>query len=135
MLAIGFAMLALVGWSVLWWRRGRLLQSRALLRCWQLMMPAGFIAVLAGWYTAEIGRQPYVIYGLMRTAEAASPVAIGSVLTSLSVFGIVYVGVFLAGSWYLLKLLRKGPQPLPPEQLYPQDKTPARPLSLPEEHI
>jgi len=135
MLAIGFAMLALVGWSLLWWRSGKLLQSRALLRCWQLMMPAGFIGVLAGWYTAEIGRQPYVIYGLMRTVEAASAVPIGSVISSLTVFGIVYVGVFLSGSWYLLKLLRKGPQPLSAEQLHPQDKTPARPLSLPAEPI
>src|ERR1044071_6221787 len=135
MLAVGFAMLALVGASLWAWRRQRLLQSRVLLRCWQLMMPAGFIGVLAGWYTAEIGRQPYVIYGLLRTVEAASTIPVGSLVTSLSVFGVVYVGIFFAGSWYLLKLLRKGPQPLPAELLHPEHKTPARPLSLPEEPI
>jgi cytochrome bd ubiquinol oxidase subunit I len=125
----------LVGCSLLWWRNGKLWHSRALLRAWQLMLPSGFIAVLAGWYTAEIGRQPYVIYGLMRTAEAASPVAAGSVLTSLIVFGCVYLGVFLAGSWYLLKLLRIGPQSLPADQLHSQDRTAARPLSVPGEPL
>ena len=52
------------------WRAGSLMRSKALLRMWMLMTPAGFIAVLAGWYTTEIGRQPYVIYGLMRTARS-----------------------------------------------------------------
>jgi cytochrome d ubiquinol oxidase subunit I len=75
------------------------------------MTPAGFIAVLAGWYTAEIGRQPYVIYGLMRTSEAASAVDASSVTTSLIAFGTVYLFVFVAGSYYLYKLLRQGPQP------------------------
>jgi cytochrome d ubiquinol oxidase subunit I len=135
MLAVGIAMLVLVIWSVVAWRRGRLLQSRALLRAWTLMLPSGFIAVLAGWYTAEIGRQPYVIYGLMRTAEAASAVGAASVLTSLILFAVIYVGVFFAGSWYLLQLLRKGPQSLPAEQLLPPDSTPARPLSVPRDPI
>ena len=134
MLAVGFAMLSVVAWSLLSWRRGKLLQSRAVWRAWQLLTPAGFVAVLAGWYTTEIGRQPYVIQGLLRTADAASVLPVGSVLTSLIVFACVYLGVFVAGSWYLLKLLRKGPQPLPAEQLHPQD-TPARPLSLPKDSI
>lgn len=135
MVAIGTAMLLLVIVSAVLWRRGRLTQSKALLRAWMLMTPAGFIAVLAGWYTTEIGRQPYVIYGLMRTSEAASAVSAGSVLTSLIAFGTVYLFVFVSGTWYLLKLLRKGPQPVDQHLLHPEDKTPQRPLSLPEDSI
>lgn len=135
MVAIGSVMLLLVIASAVLWRRGRLTQSKALLRAWMLMTPAGFIAVLAGWYTAEIGRQPYVIYGLMRTSEAVSAVSAGSVLTSLVTFGTVYLFVFVSGTWYLLKLLRKGPQPVDQHLRHPEDKTPQRPLSLPEDSI
>jgi cytochrome d ubiquinol oxidase subunit I len=136
MVGIGILMLTLVAWSALQWRRGRLFDSKIVLRAWMLMTPAGFVAVLAGWYTTEIGRQPYVVYGLMRTAQAATAIDAGSVLTSLIVFATVYLFVFIAGTYYLLKLLRRGPQPV--EQallLHPQEKTALRPLSLPEEII
>jgi cytochrome d ubiquinol oxidase subunit I len=132
MVAIGFAMLALVAWSIVQWRRGAL-HSKYLLRAWMIMTPMGFIAVLAGWYTTEIGRQPYIIYGLMRTSEAASAVSATSVLTSLLVFGAVYLFVFTAGVWYLLKLLRKGPQPVDAEQLHPNFRSAAHPMSLADE--
>jgi cytochrome bd ubiquinol oxidase subunit I len=122
-------------WSAIQWKRGRLAQSPGLLRAWMLMTPSGFIAILAGWYTTEIGRQPYVIYGLMRTAEAASVQSPISVATSLAVFATVYLFVFIAGTYYLLKLLRKGPQPVEDTMRHPEDKTPARPLSLPEEAV
>ena len=135
MVGDGVLMLALVIWSAISWRRGTLAQSKGLLRAWMCMTPAGFIAVLAGWYTTEIGRQPYVIYGLMRTSEAASAVSAASVATSLLAFATVYLFVFVAGSYYLFKLLRKGPQPVAPAELYPVDKTPARPLSVPEEAV
>jgi cytochrome d ubiquinol oxidase subunit I len=135
MVGVGVLMLALVIWSAVAWRRGTLAQSKGLLRAWMCMTPAGFIAVLAGWYTTEIGRQPYVIYGLMRTSEAASAVNAASVATSLLVFGTVYLFVFIAGSYYLFKLLRRGPQPVEPAQLYPVDKTPSRPLSVPEQTV
>jgi cytochrome d ubiquinol oxidase subunit I len=52
----------------------RLFESKGLLRAWMAMTPAGFVAVLAGWYTTEIGRQPYVVYGLLRTSQAATPI-------------------------------------------------------------
>lgn len=135
MVGVGVLMLALVLWSAIAWRRGTLTQSKGLLRAWMCMAPAGFVAVLAGWYTTEIGRQPYVIYGLMRTSEAASAVDASSVATSLVAFGTVYLFVFIAGSYYLFKLLRKGPQPVAQALLYPVDKTPARPLSVPEETV
>lgn len=135
MVGIGLMMLALVAWSALQWRRGRLFESKSVLRGWALMTPAGFIAVLAGWYTTEIGRQPYVIYGLMRTSEAASAIDAASVATSLIAFATIYLFVFIAGTYYLLKLLRKGPQQLEQALLHPEDKSAQRPLSLPDEPL
>lgn len=135
MVAIGVLMLITAFWSLWRWRGQRLAESPALLRLWAWMSPAGFIAVLAGWYTTEIGRQPYVIYGLMRTGEAATAIGANSVKTSLLAFGTVYLFVFVAGSYYLLKLLRKGPQPVADDLRHPEDKRPARPLSVPEERL
>jgi cytochrome bd ubiquinol oxidase subunit I len=133
MVAIGLSMLALVFWSLVQWRREKISQSKVLLRAWTVMTPTGFIAVLAGWYTTEIGRQPYLIYGLLRTTDAASAVDSTSVLTSLLVFGCVYLFVFSAGVWYLFKLLRKGPQPADASQLHPEFKSASHPMSLPDE--
>jgi cytochrome d ubiquinol oxidase subunit I len=135
MVGIGVLMLLTTLWSGLRWRAGKLADTTSLLRLWALMSPAGFIAVLAGWYTTEIGRQPYVIYGLMRTSEAASAVPASSVVTSLVAFGTVYLFVFIAGSYYLLKLLRKGPQPPGDDLRHPEDQTPSRPLSVPEDAV
>jgi len=135
MVGVGVLMLITALWSALRWRAGRLAQTKSLLRLWMCMAPAGFIAVLAGWYTTEIGRQPYVIYGLMRTAEAATAIGASSVITSLVAFGTVYLFVFIAGSYYLLKLLRKGPQPVEDHDRHPEDKRPARPLSVPEDKV
>jgi cytochrome bd ubiquinol oxidase subunit I len=126
MVGIGVSMLTLVAWSALQWRRKRLFESKWTLRAWMLMTPAGFVAVLAGWYTTEIGRQPYVVYGLLRTSQAATAIDAGSVLTSLF--------VFIAGTYYLLKLLRRGPLPVEEALLHP-DKTAQRPLSVPEDSI
>jgi cytochrome bd ubiquinol oxidase subunit I len=135
MVAIGLSMLAVVLGSLLQWRRGKLDRSRMVWRAWALLSPAGFVAVLAGWYTTEIGRQPYVIYGLLRTSQAATAVDAVSVLTSLVVFGLVYWFVFSAGTWYLFKLLRKGPQPVEPGMLHPQFKSASHPMSMPDEKI
>ena len=73
------------------------------------MTPAGFVAVLAGWFVTEIGRQPYIIYGVMRSSEAVSPVLGPPIAISLAAFVLTYVFVFGAGSYYILKLIRKGP--------------------------
>jgi len=83
------------------------------------MMPSGFIAILTGWIVTEMGRQPYIVYGLMRTAEAASPVLGQQVFLSLIAFIIVYTFVFGAGVYYIGKLVRKGPLPhVKPEEIY-----------------
>ncbi len=137
MVGIGTAMLLLVLASLWTWRRGRLYESRWVLRGWRVMMMSGFVALLAGWYVVEIGRQPYVVYGLLRTADAVSPtVAAASVMTSLIVYAAVYSIVFGAGIWYLRRLIVQGPHPHePPQHTEHGDKTPARPLSAADETV
>jgi cytochrome d ubiquinol oxidase subunit I len=74
------------------------------------LTPAGFIAVLAGWFVTEVGRQPWVVQGILRTDAAVSPVLGSSVAVSLTAFVIVYGFVFGAGTYYILKLIAKGPE-------------------------
>ena len=84
----------------------------------------------------EIGGQPYVVYGLLRTADAVSPnIVAAAVLSSLIVYAAAYAFVFGAGIWYLQKLLRKGRVKHPPKDTEGGEKTAARPLSLPDESI
>jgi cytochrome bd ubiquinol oxidase subunit I len=90
-------------------RRRRLYESRWFLRFALAMGPSGFITLLAGWVTTEAGRQPWVVYGVMRTAQAVSPVSAQQVGVSLLAFVIVYSLVFGTGIYYILKLLRHGP--------------------------
>ncbi len=73
------------------------------------MTPAGFAAVLAGWFVTEVGRQPYIIYGVMRSSEAVSPVLASSIAMSVTAFFVTYAFIFGAGSYYILKLIGKGP--------------------------
>ncbi len=110
MVAIGLAMVALGLWSA-WSRwRGRLYDSPWLLRAAALMTPSGFAAVLAGWITTEVGRQPWTVYGLLRTSESASPLDAPAVGISLLVFIGVYFLVFGSGTFYILRLMLKPPQ-------------------------
>jgi cytochrome d ubiquinol oxidase subunit I len=111
MVGLGMLMLLLGIASLVARATRRLYQWRWLLRFALLMGPSGFIAVIAGWITTEVGRQPYTIYGLMRTAESASPLAAPAVATSLIAFVLVYFAVFGMGTWYLLKLMSRAPQP------------------------
>ncbi|MFZ5734028.1 MAG: cytochrome ubiquinol oxidase subunit I [Pseudomonadota bacterium] len=109
MVAVGFAMLG-IGLLSLWLRaRGKLYDSPLLHRLAVLMGPSGFIAVLAGWITTESGRQPWTVYGLMRTADSASPLAAPAVGSSLIAFIIVYFIVFGAGVVYILRLMAEPP--------------------------
>lgn len=136
MVGIGMLMLLLVLASLWAWWRKRLFEDRRVLWGWRMMTLSGFIAILAGWYVVEIGRQPYVIYGLLRTADAVSPIDGASVLASLIIYAAAYAVVFGAGIWYLTRLLKKGPVPHEPP-LSPEggEKTPMRPLSVPDESI
>ena len=109
MVGLGFAMAGLGLWTLLARLRGRLFDSPLLHRVAVAMGPAGFIAVLAGWAVTETGRQPYTVYGLLRTAESASPLAAPAVAASLAAFAVVYFTVFGAGLWYVLGLMAKPP--------------------------
>ncbi|MEI2418439.1 cytochrome ubiquinol oxidase subunit I [Orrella sp. JC864] len=123
MVGIGLLMLALGLWSGLARLRGTLYRSRALHRAAVAMGPSGLIAVLAGWYTTEVGRQPWTVYGVLRTADSLSPVAAPAVGASLITFVIVYFLVFGTGTWYLLRLMRRPPTPQEDHEL---DKGPVR---------
>jgi cytochrome d ubiquinol oxidase subunit I len=103
MIALGLASLAARAW-------GKLYDWRLLHRFALVMGPSGYVAVIAGWVTTEVGRQPWVVYGLLRTADAASPVAAPAVATSLAAFALVYFAVFAAGFLYLLRLMSRVPE-------------------------
>lgn len=130
MVAMWGIMLLLTLWAGwLAWRK-RLWTTLLFLRAATWAIPAGYIAVTAGWTTTEVGRQPYVVYGLLRTADAVSPNLAGSdVIASLLIYIVVYAIVFGAGLYYLVALVRRGL----PERLDPpaprRDQRPARPLS------
>ncbi|GAB4390601.1 cytochrome ubiquinol oxidase subunit I [Albidovulum sp.] len=109
MVALGFAMLGLGLWSG-WARlRGKLYDAPWLHRAAVAMGPAGFLAVLAGWITTEVGRQPYTVYGLLRTADSLSPVDAPAVGASLTAFVLVYFFVFGAGTFYILRMMSRRP--------------------------
>tara|TARA_R110002050_G_scaffold56645_6_gene127443 strand:- start:81 stop:929 length:849 start_codon:yes stop_codon:yes gene_type:complete len=109
MVGLGFLMVGLGFWS-LWLRyRKRLYEPGWVHRAAILMGPSGFVAVLAGWITTEMGRQPYTVYGLLRTVDSASPLDAPAVAISLAVFAVVYFFVFGAGVFYLLRLMSHEP--------------------------
>ena len=117
MVGLGMLMAALGAVSLLARARGKLYDWPALHRFALVMGPSGLIAVLAGWITTEVGRQPWTVHGLMRTVESASPLAAPAVAASLLAFVVVYFAVFGAGIVYILKLMAKPPvahEPEPP---------------------
>jgi len=92
--------------------------------------PLGFIATLTGWFTAEVGRQPWTVFGLLRTADAATPfLNSGQIMVSLAVFACIYALIFAAGITYIYRLLKAGVVPLPKHT--PLYANPKRPLALP----
>jgi cytochrome d ubiquinol oxidase subunit I len=109
MVGLGLLMLGMGLWSLVARARGRLYDWPALHRAAVAMGPAGFVAVIAGWITTEVGRQPWTIYGHLTTAESVSPLAAPAVGASLVAFVIVYTIVFGIGVWYILRLLAKPP--------------------------
>ena len=110
MIALGFAMLGLGLCSLYCRFRGTLYQNAWLHRFALVMGPAGFVAVLAGWITTEVGRQPYTVYGHLLTADSISPISAPAVGASLVAFVIVYFLVFGAGTFYILRLMGRLPR-------------------------
>ena len=111
MVGLGMLMAALGLWSLLQRFRGKLFETDLLLRSAVLMAPAGFVALLAGWITTEVGRQPFTVYGLLRTVDSVSPIDAPAVALSLLAFVVVYFAVFGAGVFYVLKLMGHAPKP------------------------
>lgn len=110
MVAAGVAMFALGLWSLVLRARGKLYAHPWFFRTCVLLGPAGIVAVIAGWITTEVGRQPYTIYGVLTTAESVSSVAAEAVGASLAAFVVVYFALFGAGTFYMLRLMNKAPE-------------------------
>ncbi len=139
MVGLGMLML-LLGLYSAWLRyKQQLYTSRPFLYLAMYMGPAGLIALLAGWLTTEIGRQPWVVYGVMRTADGVSKHELSSLALSLSLFIVVYLFVFGIGFAYVLRLVRKGPTPhegdLPIDGGPGEERQQMRPMSLPKESL
>ncbi len=133
MVGLGVLMLLLGVWSLLLRYRRTLYQSKLFLRFAVAMGPSGLIAILAGWFTTEVGRQPWVVYGVMRTTDAVSNHSALALSTTLLAFIVIYIAVFGTGVSYMLRLVAAGPADIPnserPRQGLHQTKRPARPLS------
>jgi cytochrome bd ubiquinol oxidase subunit I len=110
MVGLGFAMLGLALFGIFMRVRRRLYDAPWLYRLAVLMGPSGFVAVIAGWVTTEVGRQPFTVYGYLRTAQSHSPLQASAVAASLATFVVVYFIVFGAGTTYLLRLMAKPPE-------------------------
>jgi cytochrome d ubiquinol oxidase subunit I len=122
MVGLGTLMI-LLGAMSLWARwRGTLYEWRTLHRFALAMTPAGFVAIIAGWVTTEVGRQPYLVYGLLRTADSVSPLAAPAVATSLAAFVVVYFAVFGVGIWYMLRQMAAPPHPQEPPLKHAEDQ-------------
>ena len=107
----------------------RIEQNRPLLWLTFFSFPLPFIAILTGWFTAEVGRQPWVVYGVLRTADAMTPFLTAQAVTvSLVVFCAVYVFIFSFGTFYIYRLLRAGP--VGSLVLPPTAAVPNRPMSV-----
>ena len=128
MVAMWLVMLGITLWAWMLRARRRLYDTPAFLRVATWSIPAGYVAVTAGWFTTEVGRQPWVVYGHLRTADAVTPFLTGGdVALSLFFYVVVYAVIFGAGFYYLMRLVQRGmseelPDPRP-------DRRPARPLS------
>lgn len=132
MVGCGVLMLALAWLGTYLSRNGRLARNRTVLWATFLSFPLPFVATLTGWFTAEVGRQPWVVYGVLRTADAMTPfLTTGTAMISLIVFCAIYTFIFAFGIFYIYRLLRAGPVGrfgLPPTALLPN-----RPLSAVDE--
>jgi len=109
MVGIGILMILTGVTALVLYFKKRLFETKWFQYWCTAMTPAGFAAVLAGWFVTEIGRQPYIIQGIMRTKEAVSPVQGVPIAISIGAFVLTYAVVFGAGGYYIMKLIRKGP--------------------------
>jgi cytochrome d ubiquinol oxidase subunit I len=129
MVAIGLALIA-IAWTGLWLRvRGRLYDTPWFNFSCAFSSPLGFIAILSGWTVTEVGRQPWAVYGRLRTADAVAPVAAGAVASSLALFILIYLVLLAAFFYYAGRIVLAGPhgEPEAPLTVRPgRDSAPAR---------
>lgn len=135
MVGLGMLMLLLGLWSIYLRWRSDLFGSKIFLHFATAMGPAGLIAILAGWLTTEIGRQPWVVYGVMQTKDAVSNHSPLALSMTLIIFIVMYCAVFGTGISYLLKLVAKGPQEGEHARREGQTLRPARPLSAAPDNV
>jgi cytochrome d ubiquinol oxidase subunit I len=130
MVGVGVLMLLLTLAGLVVWRRGRLATAAGFQRACILAAPLGFVAVIAGWVTTEVGRQPWVVYGLVRTSDAVTP-SLGThdVALSLLVYVVAYVFIFGGGLFFMALLVRRGFESDAAVERGAPAATPARPLS------
>jgi cytochrome d ubiquinol oxidase subunit I len=126
MVGIGLLMIAIACVGLWLWWRGRLFDTRWFVRATAQTWWLGFVAVIAGWIVTETGRQPWVVTGILRSADATSPIGAQSVATSLALFILVYAIVFSMGIYYINRLIARGAEGRAGE---PPGGTPRRPLS------
>ncbi|MFK0089573.1 cytochrome ubiquinol oxidase subunit I [Pseudomonas sp. NPDC090755] len=132
MAGLGMLMMACALLALVLRRNGALYRNRAFLWLALLMGPSGLVALLAGWFTTEVGRQPWVVYGMLRTTEAASNHNAVQMSVTLALFVLIYFSVFTVGIGYMMRLVRKGPgahEPHPSPELPGNHATARRPLS------
>ena len=131
MVGLGLFFLAVAAFGLVARWRGTLYENRWLHRACVAAIPMGFIATVSGWITAEVGRQPYTVHGLLRTADSVSPVPAASVATSLTIFVLVYGLLFATYLYFVHSVVRKGPDydaPLP--ERTPKAMQGARPATV-----
>jgi cytochrome d ubiquinol oxidase subunit I len=127
MVGCGLLMLAIAWLGSFLLLTGRTYGQRLLLRATFLSFPLPFVATLTGWFTAEVGRQPWSVYGVLKTADAVTPhLTVSATLTSLIFFGIIYVVIFSFGTLFIYRMLRTGPSAGAP----PLTTNAKRPLAL-----
>ena len=126
MLGIGFYMIAAALFGAFLWWRGTLFETRWYLRIVSFTWWTGFVAVIAGWVVTESGRQPWLVHGILRTADAISPVPAASIAGTLALFVVCYGIVFSMGIYYINRLIAKGPQGRALEE---SEGLPSRPLT------
>jgi cytochrome d ubiquinol oxidase subunit I len=118
MVAIGFLMFITAALAVILYFRGKLFSSKLFQRWCLLMSPSGFIAILSGWFVTEVGRQPFVVYGWLRTQDAASPVLGHVIAISLIAFILIYMFIFGMGIYYIFHLIGVGPKEVAQEETF-----------------
>jgi cytochrome d ubiquinol oxidase subunit I len=134
MVGCGLVMLGLAWVGTYLGLKGRLASNRLMLWLTFLSFPLPFVATLTGWFTAEVGRQPWTVYGVLRTADAVTPfLTARAAMTSLIVFCSIYTFIFVFGIFYIYRLLRAGP--IGHLTLPPVAATPNRPLSVVHEPL